>query len=77
MKYLRHEILIKAFGNRVRILRKAKGVTIQDMAYSMDMEHIQLSRIERGVINTSISHAYSIAQYFNMSLNELFEFEIK
>lgn len=50
---------------------------MEEMAYSIGIEYSKLSRIERGLINTSLSHAFVIAEYFQITPKELFDFEIK
>ena len=49
------------------------------MKYLADLaniEYSQIARIERGVVNTTISSAYAIANALDISLKELFQFEI-
>ncbi|MBK8563006.1 MAG: helix-turn-helix transcriptional regulator [Saprospiraceae bacterium] len=75
-KQTRHEAGIKAFGQRLRELRLAKGFTQEQLAYSSDLEFSQISRIERGVINTSISQVFQIAAAFGVPPKELFDFEL-
>ncbi|MBS1578075.1 MAG: helix-turn-helix transcriptional regulator [Bacteroidetes bacterium] len=73
MKYLRDEAGIKKFGKRVRELRLAKNLTQETVAWEADIEPMQLSRIERGVINTSLSHILTIAKVLKVSPAELFD----
>ncbi len=42
------------------------------LANESDMEYIQLSRIERGQINTSIFQIFKITKALNIRLDELF-----
>ena len=39
------------------------------------MEYSQISRIERGIINTSISHVFAIAKALKVEPSELFTFK--
>lgn len=66
-----------AFGEHLRQLRKEKGLTMKELAFDTDIEYSQISRIERGVINTTISSAYSIAFALKVPVAKLFEFDIK
>ena len=77
MGHLRHEHGIIAFGNRLRKLRLEKGLSQQELAFAADVELSQISRIERGVINTSISQVFNIADAMEMHPSKLFDFEIK
>lgn len=48
-------------------------MTITDLAFESDMEYMQLSRIELGLINTSIFQLYKICKALKIDLAELFE----
>ena len=65
-----------AFGNNLRKLRLAKNISMQNLAYAINVEYSQISRIELGKINTSISTANDIAIALEIPLSELFNFEI-
>ncbi len=73
MKYLRDENGIKKFGNKLRKIRLDKNMTQEDVAFEAGIEPMQLSRIERGVINTSLSHILFIARALKIHPSELFE----
>ncbi len=75
MNYKYNKDFCKAFGNQVRKLRLAKGISMRKFAMNIDMEYSQLSKIELGTINPTISTAYSIAEGLEVSTKELFEFK--
>lgn len=75
MGYKRHETGIKAFGERLRQLRREKGLSQEDLAFAADLELSQISRIERGIINTSISQVFQIAEALGVPVAALFDFE--
>ena len=75
-KQARHEAGIKAFGERLREVRLSKGFTQERLAYSADLELSQISRIERGIINTSISQVFMIAAALGVPHKDLFDFEL-
>ena len=58
-------------GNRVRSIRQSKGLTIEQLAFEIGVEYTQLSRIERGRINTSIFNLFLITKALNTSFSEL------
>lgn len=58
-------------GNRVRSIRRSKGLTIEQLACDIGVEYTQLSRIERGRINTSIFNLFLITKALNTSFSEL------
>lgn len=74
MEYLSEKEFLLAFGKNLRRLRKSKGFTQEVLANEIDIEISQISRIERGVINTSISNVNLIAKALQFPVSELFRF---
>ena len=70
----RNTILI-SFGKNLRFTRLAKGFIQEQLANELGIEISQISRIERGVINTSITTLYSISKVLNVDVSELFVFD--
>ncbi|MCC8427302.1 helix-turn-helix domain-containing protein [Mucilaginibacter sp. UR6-11] len=68
---VRNDELIIAFGIRVRELRKEKGYTMEKLAELAGIDARQLSYVELGKNNTSISMMYAIAKALNVSLSML------
>lgn len=64
-----------AFGKNLRSIRKSKGFTQQDLANDLDIEISQISRIERGLINTSIYNSYKISKALDIDVKDLFDFK--
>ena len=73
MGYSRDNDLIAIFGKRVRKLRIERGYSQEHLTNLCDVEASQISRIELGKINTSITHAKKIANALGMDLKELFD----
>ena len=73
-KYDKNTILIN-FGKNLRSTRLEKGFTQEHLANELGIEISQISRIERGVINTSITTLYAISKVLNVDLSEFFVFE--
>jgi transcriptional regulator with XRE-family HTH domain len=73
VKYLRDEEGIKKFGNRVKEIRFSKNISQEALAYAAELEYSQISRIERGLINTSLSHILAIAKALEVEPAELFK----
>jgi transcriptional regulator with XRE-family HTH domain len=63
------------FGTNLRKIRESKKMSMQTLAYTINVEYSQISRIERGLINTSIGVVYEIAQALEIEVKELFDFE--
>ncbi|WP_276345635.1 helix-turn-helix transcriptional regulator [Daejeonella sp. JGW-45] len=66
--------LIKAFGDRIRSLRKEKKLSMEKLAELSDIDYRQLSYVELGEVNTTISTASAIAKGLDIPLRELFDF---
>lgn len=73
-QYIRDEKFLKSFGKHLRKLRKEKGLTQEQLAFNIDFEISQISRMERGLLNTSISTANEIAKGLEIPLKDLFDF---
>ncbi len=73
MKYIRHQEGLNQFGVRLRQLRLEKGLTQEELAAQAGVEFSQIGRIERAVINTSLSMVYVLAQALEIEVKELFD----
>ena len=63
--------LARQIGEKIRELRISRNKTIEDIALEAEMEYTQLSRIERGKINTGVYHLYKISKSLGVMLHEL------
>lgn len=61
--------------NRIEEIRKERGIRQEDFAKSMGVSRQTISSLETGRYNPSILLAYKIAQYFEMTIEEVFIFE--
>ena len=53
----------------------AKNISQENLAYEAEIEYSQVSRIERGIINTCISQVFAIAKALNIEPWVLFKFD--
>lgn len=74
VKYLKDEKFLKDFGSNLRKVRTKKSMTQEKLAFSVGIEISQISRIERGILNTSISTIKAIATALNIEVKDLFDF---
>jgi DNA-binding XRE family transcriptional regulator len=74
-KYVRKQEELEAFGRHLRHLREQKGMTMEELAALSNIEYSQISRIERGVINTSLSVVFIIAEVLGVSYKDMFDFK--
>jgi len=49
---------------------------MRNLALQADMEYSQLSKIERGVINTTISTVYALSEALDIPMKEFFDFKL-
>lgn len=75
MKYYRDEKFIKQFGKRLKEVRLANNVSQEELAGRTGFELSQIGRIERGTVNTSLSHVAAIAKALKVNPSELFLFD--
>ncbi|WP_443937922.1 helix-turn-helix domain-containing protein [Pedobacter sp. MW01-1-1] len=68
------EALIKAFGSRVRLLRKQRKLSMEKLAELSGIDYRQLSYVELGETNPTISTASAIAKGLNLPIKDLFDF---
>ena len=61
--------------NRIEEIRKERGIRQEDFAKSMGVSRQTISSLENGRYNPSITLAYKIARYFEMTIEEVFVFE--
>lgn len=74
MGYHRDDIFLKNFGKFLKQKRIKCGYTQEELAFKIGVEISQISRLERGVLNCSVSLVHSIAKALDIPTEELFEF---
>jgi len=75
VNYKYNEGYCKAFGQQLRRLREARGISMRGLAKDADIEYSQLSKIERGVVNTTISTVLALARTLDIPVKDLFDFD--
>jgi len=65
--------LQKIIGERIREIRESKGITQQDLAAACNFEKSNMSRIEAGRTNFTISTLYKISMALEVRLSALVE----
>lgn len=73
MARIRNEKFIKALGNRVREVRMSKGMTMEALADAAGIDYQQVSRVESGKVNATVSTIYEIALALKVPFSELFD----
>ncbi len=70
----RHTTILIQFGKHLKHLREAKGLSQEALANDAELSISQISRIERGVITSSLSQLISISKSLGIPLKTLFDF---
>lgn len=61
--------------NKVKQLREQFGLTQAQLGEKVNVSRQAINAIEKNKFDPSIWLAYDLAKFFNMSIEELFEFE--
>jgi transcriptional regulator with XRE-family HTH domain len=64
-------------GNKIKELRKARGITQEQLANSIGVSFQAVSKWENNIALPDITLAPALASYFDVSLDTLFEFNLK
>jgi transcriptional regulator with XRE-family HTH domain len=67
----KQKILIE-FGERVREIRKEKGLSQEELAHKADLHRTYIGMIERAEKNITLVNIEKIANALDVSLNSLF-----
>lgn len=68
---------LKAFGARVRALRKAAGFSQEDFALEIGLDRTYMGGVERGERNLALLNLRKIAEGLKIPLPALLEFPLK
>ena len=61
--------------NRLEEIRKAKGITQEELANALEVSRQTVGFLENGRYNPSIILAFKIARFFDVSIEEVFIYE--
>lgn len=61
--------------NRLEEIRKAKGITQEELANALEVSRQTVGSLENGRYNPSIILAFKIARFFEVSIEEVFMYE--
>ncbi len=70
----RDKEFLTAFGKKLKQVRKEKNISQAQLAFEADVQISQISRIERGLINTTIANAHLLAKILDVPTKSLFDF---
>ena len=72
-KHRRNEKGISILAKNIKKYRKERKMTIQELANRLDVDYSQISRMERGIVNPSISIVFDIAEVLEINASQLLE----
>lgn len=77
MNHLRDKEVLKAFGKKLKQLRQERNLTQKALALKMDVEISQISRIERGLNNPTLTTLLQLAHCLEVNVCHLFGEKLK
>ena len=63
--------------NKVEEIRKQRGITQEDFAKTLGVSRQTISSLETGKYNPSIFLAYKIAKQFDLTIEQVFIFDME
>jgi transcriptional regulator with XRE-family HTH domain len=67
--------ILLLFGNRVRELRKGKGLSQEELSFKADLHRTYIGMIERGEKNITLLNIEKIANALKVSITDLLKFD--
>ncbi len=73
VSYYRDDKFITKVGERLRALREERGISQESLSLEAGFPPSQAGRVERGLINTSISHIAAFARVLGVHPKDILE----
>lgn len=67
---------LKLLGQRLKEIRRQQGMSQEDLADISGLALSQVGRIERGVINATLSSVFALCRALEVEVSELFTFKL-
>lgn len=61
--------------NRLEEIRKERGIKQEELAAALEVSRQTIGSLENGRYNPSITLAFKLARYFNMSIEDIFIYD--
>ena len=65
----------RAVKNRLEEIRKERGIKQEELATALEVSRQTIGSLENGRYNPSITLAFKLARYFDMSIEDIFIYE--
>jgi transcriptional regulator with XRE-family HTH domain len=66
---------LKKFGENLRTLRKAKGLSLREMSYACSIDNSKIAKIEKGMINITYTTLLQLALALDVHVTSLVDYE--
>jgi transcriptional regulator with XRE-family HTH domain len=68
---------LKKFGENLRRLRKAKGLSLREMSYACSIDNSKIAKIEKGMINITYTTLLQLAIALEVPPRTLVDYEME
>ena len=68
---------MKKFGENLRKLRKAKGLSLREMSYACSIDNSKIAKIEKGMINITYTTLLQLAIALELPPRSLVDYEME
>ena len=75
-KFVFDEEGLKLLAKRLKKIRSEKNITQEELAHRSELTLSQIARIETVKINPTVSTIFTLARALDVSLSELFNFDL-
>ncbi|WP_435138489.1 helix-turn-helix domain-containing protein [Formosa sp. A9] len=65
---------LETIGGNLKIERESQGLSYRELAQLCDVDHSQISKIEKGLINIQITTLIELAKGLNIKAKDLIDF---
>jgi DNA-binding Xre family transcriptional regulator len=69
--------VLKRFGENLRKLRKAKGLSLREMSYACSIDNSKIAKIEKGMINITFTTLLQLASALEAHPSLLLDYEME
>jgi transcriptional regulator with XRE-family HTH domain len=75
MAFEETDIFLKAFGERIAVLRKSKNLSYRKLAQRCNVDYSDISKIEKGHIKIQLPTILELAKGLEVHPKDLFDFD--
>ncbi len=75
MAFEEADLFLKAFGERIAVLRKSKNLSYRKLAQRCNVDYSDISKIEKGLIKIQLPTILELAKGLEVHPRDLFDFD--